>query len=183
MEMEPYHRVNTLTGLKGAQVLKETEQCADIIKTARRPLMVVGGKIGESDSLGRPLGEYAIEIAESRDMPVCATAHSRGVLMQLGWMPESTLDFIEIVNHLKNKRWKGVVGEGNHDLVLFMGIRSDLLEQGLSSLKHFAPHLKTLTLDRHVLPHANYSLPNWHKGKNYQKFLDGLVEALGPQKQ
>jgi len=183
METQPYHRIIMLTGLKAAQVLKETEQCANIIKGARRPLMVVGGKIGESDGLGRPLGQYAIEIAESRGMPICASAHSRGILMEMGWMPESTLDFIDIVNHLKNKSWKGLMGEGNHDLVLFMGIRSDLLEQGLSTLKHFAPHLKTLTLDRHVLPHATYSLPNWHKGRNYQKFLDGLTEALGPQAQ
>jgi anaerobic carbon-monoxide dehydrogenase, CODH/ACS complex subunit epsilon len=183
MDNQAYHCVNTLTGLRGAQVLKEADQCSNIIKTARRPLMVVGGRIGESDSLARPLGDYAIDIAESKDMPICATAHSKGILLQRGWMPESTLDFVEIINHLKKVRWKGVKGDGNHDLVLFMGIRSDLLEQGLSTLKHFAPHLKTMTLDRHVLPHANYSLPNWHKGKNYQKFLDELVEALKAGKQ
>lgn len=183
MQTQPYHRINALTGFKGANVIKDPEKYANIIKTARRPLMVVGGRIMESDGLPRPLGDYALDIADSREMPICATAQSKKHLVELGWMPESTLDFIDIVNHLKNKSWKGVSGQGFHDLVIFAGIRSDLLEQGLSTLKHFAPHLKTMTIDNHVLPHANYSLPNWHKGKQWQKFMDGVVEALSEQGQ
>lgn len=183
MQIQPYHRINVLTGLKGATVTKDSEQYANIIKTARRPLMVVGARIMASNGLERTLGDYVLDIADSREIPICATAESRKYLVALGWMPESTLDFIEIVNHLKKKRWKGLLGQGNHDLVIFAGIRSDLLEQGLSTLKHFAPHLKTMTMDNHVLPHANYSLPNWHKGKQWKKFLDGLVEALTGQEQ
>jgi anaerobic carbon-monoxide dehydrogenase, CODH/ACS complex subunit epsilon len=181
MQTLPYHRINTLTGLKGAEVLKDAVQGANIIKTARRPLIVTGHQIMISDGLPEPLGSYAIKIAESRDIPICASADSKKYLVALEWEPESTLDFIDVVNHLKNKPWKGVLGQGFHDLVIFMGIRSDLLEQGLSTLKHFAPHLKTMTLDNEILPHANYSLPNWRKGKQWQTFLDGLVEALTGQ--
>jgi anaerobic carbon-monoxide dehydrogenase, CODH/ACS complex subunit epsilon len=178
MQTQPYHRINIFTGLKGAEVLKEAVQGANIIKTARRPLIVVGHRIMTATGLPAPLGDYAVKIAEARDIPICATADSKKYLIELGWEPESTLDFIDIVNHLKNKSWKGVLGQGFHDLVLFMGIRSDLLEQGLSALKHFADHLKTMTLDNEVFPHANYSLPNWQKGKQWQAFLNGLLEAL-----
>ena len=178
MQTQPYHRINTLTGSKAATVVKDSEQCANYIKTARRPLIVVGGRIMESGGLEKPLGDYVLDIADSRDIPVCATAESKKYMVELDWMPESTMDFIDIINHLKNNKWKGVLGEGNHDLVIFAGIRSDLLEQGLSTLKHFAPHVKTMTLDNHVLPHANYSLPNWHKGKQWVKLLSGVAEAL-----
>jgi acetyl-CoA decarbonylase/synthase complex subunit epsilon len=67
---------------------------------------------------------------------------------------------IEIVNLLKDPEWKGVDGEGSHDLVLFIGVTYYLASQGLSSLKHFAPHLKTLTLCKFFHSNADASFPN-----------------------
>ncbi|MEJ2740888.1 MAG: carbon monoxide dehydrogenase beta subunit family protein, partial [Dehalococcoidia bacterium] len=71
-----------------------------------------------------------------------------------------------------------VKGEGNHDLVLFLGIRTDLATQGLSTLKHFAPHLKTMTLCKYYYPHASYSLTNYRKDDKWKEFLDTLIEKL-----
>lgn len=181
MKAQAFHRVNVLTGHKGATIIKDAVQCADLIKKAKRPLLVTGGKVMQEKGLAKPMGEYAIEIAETIDMPICATADSTKDLIELGWMPESTLDFVDIINHLKNSDWMGVGKEGNHDLVIFMGIRSDLLERGLSTLKHFAPHVKTMTLCNEVLPNANYSLPNWTRGNKWHGFLEGLIESLSDQ--
>ena len=124
------------------------------IKKAERPLLVLGARM---------LVDDALEIAKAGNLSICATAHSQKALVEKGVFPESNYDFPEILNHLKNKDWKGVKGEGNHDLVVFMGFRSDLLAQGLSTLRHYAPHLKTLCLDEHVYVHADYSLPNFEK--------------------
>jgi acetyl-CoA decarbonylase/synthase complex subunit epsilon len=100
-------------------------------------------------------------------------------MIELETKPDSVYDAVEIVNHLKDPDWPGVRGEGNHDLVIFLGIRSDLEEQCLSVLKHFAyKHLKTMTLDKYYFPHANYSLPNFKREKRWKEFLESLLDNL-----
>lgn len=180
--VQAFHEVNILTGHKEATIIKDAKQCADLIKKAKRPLIVVGSKVFDETSLPRPLGEYAIDLADAVDMPICATANSKRGLIELGWMPESSLDFVEIINYLKRREWQGLGKQGNHSLVIFMAIRSDFLERGLSTLKHFAPHLKTMTLCNHYCPNANYSLPNWSKGNKWQTFLEGIVKVLNMEK-
>ena len=64
------------------------------------------------------------------------------------------------------------------EVVLFFGIRTDLGEQALSPLKHFAPHLKTMTLCKYVFPNADYSLPNFKKDEQWKEFLESLVSNL-----
>jgi acetyl-CoA decarbonylase/synthase complex subunit epsilon len=88
-------------------------------------------------------------------------------------------DVVEVVNALKDPEWKGARGEGNHDLVIFFGVRSDFQEQCLSVLKHFAyKHLKTMTLDRYYFPHANFSLNNVRKDEKWKGFLEALTTSL-----
>jgi len=126
---------------------------------------------------GRLLMEYAVDIVKAANIPVCATAHTKKKLLELGITPESSYDVIEIINHLKDKEWQGVKKEGNHDLVVFLGFRTDLGEQGLSTLKHFAPHLKTMTLCKYYYPNADYSLPNL-KDDKWKEFLENLIAKL-----
>ncbi|UCD22205.1 MAG: CO dehydrogenase/acetyl-CoA synthase complex subunit epsilon [Chloroflexota bacterium] len=174
----PRHRVNVLTGIKSAKLIEDPVEYANLIKKAKRPLLVVGPLLlGPTDD-GKVLMEYAVDIAKARNIPICATAHSRGKLVELGVEPDSIYDAVEIVNALKDPDWQGVKKEGNHDLVMFFGIRSDLGTQGLSTLKHFAPHLKTMTLCKHYFPHANYSLPNYKKDTQWVEFLEGLITNL-----
>jgi len=174
----PLHRVNVLTGIKGAKVVTEAAEFADTIKRAKRPLFVLGPRLLATSLDGKSLVEYALEIAKAAKAPVCATAHIRAKMMELGVKPDSELDVVEIVNHLKDPEWKGLRKEGNHDLVVFFGIRTDLGNQGLSTLKHFAPHLKTMTLCNYVFPHADYSLPNFRKDEEWKVFLENLIAKL-----
>ena len=174
----PRHRVNILTGTKSARLMEETAECAGYIKKAKRPLLVIGPLLLGSSLDGKLLLDYAIDLAKAGGIPVCATAQTRGKLVEMGVQPDSVYDTVEIVNALKDPDWKGVKKEGNHDLVLFFGIRSDLGSQGLSTLKHFAPHLKTMTLCKHYFPHASYSLPNFKKDAKWQEFLEGLIDEL-----
>ncbi len=174
----PYHKVNVLTGFKAAAEMKDPKALARVIKKASRPLLVVGPK-ALSIKIGEKLFiEYLVEIAKAGNIPVCATAHTKGKLEELGLVPDSTYDIMEIINHLKDPEWKGVKGEGNHDLVLFGGFRTDLGNQGLSTLKHFAPHLRTMTLCKFYYPNATFSLPNMRKDEDWKALLEGLVEEL-----
>ncbi len=174
----PYHRVNVLTGTKAARIIEDPEEYAHLIRRASRPLFVLGPRILNISLGGRLLAEYAVDIARAADIPICATAHTQKKLLELGVQPASNYDLIEIINHLKDPGWHGVKKEGNHDLVIFLGVRTDLGEQGLSTLKHFAPHLKTMTLCKYYYPNASYSLPNFRKDEQWKEFLDKIIENL-----
>jgi acetyl-CoA decarbonylase/synthase complex subunit epsilon len=174
----PRHRVNVLTGIKSAKLIEDPAEYADLIKKAKRPLLVVGPLLLASTSDGKSLMQYALDIAKTGNIPICATAQTRGKMVELGVEPECVYDVVEIVNALKDAGWRGVRKEGNHDLVMFFGIRSDLGNQGLSTLKHFAPHLKTMTLCKHYFPHANYSLPNFKKDAKFEEFIESLIANL-----
>jgi acetyl-CoA decarbonylase/synthase complex subunit epsilon len=174
----PRHRVNVLTGIKSARLIEDPVEYANLIKKAKRPLLVVGPLLQVSTDDGKILMEYALDIAKAADIPICATAQTKGKIVELGVQPDFVYDTVEIVNALKDPEWRGVRKEGNHDLVIFFGIRSDLGNQSLSTLKHFAPHLKTMTLCKHYFPHANYSLPNFKKDAKWQEFLKSLIADL-----
>jgi acetyl-CoA decarbonylase/synthase complex subunit epsilon len=175
---QPRHLVNILTGTKGAAEMKEAGPLAKTIKKAEKPLLVVGPRALEIEIDGKLFIEYLVEIAKVANIPICATAHTKKKLLELGMPPESTYDLIEIINHLKDPEWKGVRGEGCHDLVIFGGVRTDLGNQGLSTLKHFAPHLKTVTLCKYYYPNATFSLPNYRKDEEWKALLEGLIEGL-----
>ncbi len=174
----PRHRVNVLTGIKSAKLIEDPADYANLIKKAKRPLLVVGPLLLASTADGKILMEYALDIAKACNIPICATAQTKGKIVELGVKPDCVYDVVEIANALKDPDWQGVKKEGNHDLVILFGIRSDLGNQSLSTLKHFAPHLKTMTLCKHYFPHANYSLPNFKKDAKWQEFLESLIANL-----
>lgn len=176
--MIPFHRVNVLTGIKSARLIEDASEYANLIQKAKRPLLVLGPLLSEWSLDGKLLIEYALEIAKIANIPICATAQVKGKMTELGVKPDSVYDAVEIVNALKDPDWRGVKKEGNHDLVIFFGIRSDLGEQSLSVLKHFAPHLKTMTLCKFYYPNANYSLPNFRKDEQWKAFLENLIDEL-----
>jgi len=174
----PLYRVNVLTGTKSGIEIDSAQDYADLIRRAKRPLLVIGPLLLASLPDGKLLLEYALDIAKAANIPICATAQTKGKIAELGVQPDCVYDVVEIVNALKDPDWQGVKKEGNHDLVIFFGIRSDLGNQGLSTLKHFAPHLKTMTLCKYYFPHANYSLPNFKQDAEWQKFLESLIANL-----
>ena len=174
----PLHKVNVLTGTKSAKEIDNAEEYAAIIKKAKNPLMVMGPKLCEGCLGDKPLIDYALEIAQAANAPICATANVKGKLVEKDVKPDSEYDTMEILNSLKKPEWKGVKGEGNHDLVLFFGIRTDMANQGLSVLKHYAPHVKTMTLCKYVFANADYSLPNIRKDDKWESFLGELISKL-----
>jgi len=174
----PFWRVNVLTGVKGARVIEDPRECASLIRRAKRPLYIAGPRaIDHYFTDGKTSLEYVLEIAHLANIPICATAHVKKRMLELGSTPDSVYDIIEIINHLKDPDWQGVRKEGNHDLVIFSGIRCELAELGLSTLKHFAPHLKTMALCRYSHPNADYAQPILSDEK-WKGYFEELVTNL-----
>lgn len=173
----PFHYVNVLTGIKECRVIEDPQAMGKIIKKSERPLLVFGPRCLEINLSGKLAVEYGVDIGRILGAATCATAHTKKKMLELGLVPDSTYDAVEIINHLKIPNWRGVKRQGNHDLVMFLGMRTDFGNQGLSALKHFAPHLKTITLCPYVYPHADFSLPNMKQDK-WREYLENLIQTL-----
>ncbi len=142
---------------------------AAAIKKAKRPVLIVGSELANLD--------WSLDLAKKQDIPVVATAHVAGVIAEMGDHPDRVLGAIEITNLLKSPEWGGIRGEGQHDLAIFVDVKYYLEAQMLSALKHFAPHIKTISLTKGHQPNADQSLPNLSE-KKLGEFLAGVVEGL-----
>jgi acetyl-CoA decarbonylase/synthase complex subunit epsilon len=150
------------------QALLVTPETAKMmLKKAKRPLLVLGPLAKEE-----PLISHSIEIAEKWDLPIITTADTFKVYMDRG-IDTKAYGVVEILNLLKDPEWQGIKGEGQHDLIIFIGGIYYMASQGLSTLKHFAPHLKTLTLCKYFHSNADASFPNMKDGE-WSKYLEKM---------
>ena len=137
------------------QALMVTPETAKMmVKKAKRPLLVLGPLAKEE-----PLVTHSIELAEKWDLPIVTTADTFKIYRDRV-VETKAYGVVEILNLLKDPEWNGIKGEGPHDLVIFIGGIYYMASQGLSTLKHFAPHLKTLTLCKYFHSNADASFPN-----------------------
>jgi acetyl-CoA decarbonylase/synthase complex subunit epsilon len=109
---------------------------------------------------GKPLIEYLIDFSKASKIPVVATAHMVREFLKRGYEPAGYMSAMDIGNRLVDQQWQGIDGKGPHDLVLFIGLPYYMESLILSGLKHFAPDLKTITLDNLYHAHATWSFPN-----------------------
>lgn len=152
------------------QALLVTPETAEMmLQKAKRPLMVIGPLINDS-----PVQTLATQIAEKWNIPIVSTGDAFKSLNEAG-VSSKSYGVVEIVNLLKDQNWKGINGEGSHDLVIFIGVIYYIGSQGLSTLKHFAPHLKTLTICKFFHSNADASFPNM-KDEEWLKYLKKLTE-------
>ena len=152
------------------QALLVTPETAEMmLKKAKRPLMIMGPLVKDS-----PVLALAAQIAEKWHIPLVSTGDAFKALNEAD-VKSKPYGVVEIVNLLKDPEWEGVNGKGQHDLVLFIGVIYYIGSQGLSTLKHFAPHLKTLTLCKFFHSNADASFPNM-KDEEWIKYLEKLAE-------
>ena len=152
------------------QALLVTPETAEMmLKKAKRPLMIIGPLVKDS-----PVLALATQIAEKWHIPLVSTGDAFKALNEVD-VKSKSYGVVEIVNLLKDPEWEGVNGKGQHDLVLFIGVIYYIGSQGLSTLKHFAPHLKTLTLCKFFHSNADASFPNM-KDEEWIKYLEKLAK-------
>jgi len=143
-----------------------------MMKEAKNPLLIVGGLACCIDLEGKRLIDYAIEITK-KGIPTVATAGSSKEY------PEDVdvkmMGAVEIINRLQNPEY-GVNGKP-HDLVIATGIQYYLASQGLSTLKNFAPHIKTIALCARNHPNATWAFPYMPDYK-WREELEKVLEKL-----
>ncbi len=121
---------------------------------------MVGSNATERFMEGKPLIEFLIDFARASKVPVVATAHMVGEFLKRGYEPAGFMSAMDIGNRLVDPEWQGVDGKGHPDLALFVALPFYMEGLILSGLMHFAPDLKTMTLDNMYHPHASWSFPN-----------------------
>ncbi|MCX8204637.1 MAG: CO dehydrogenase/acetyl-CoA synthase complex subunit epsilon [Candidatus Nezhaarchaeota archaeon] len=150
---------------------------AALIKRAKNPLLVVGGYM-YSELGGKLLLDYAIEVAKRAKCPVVSTAHTFKLFLERNF-PAVYMSLVDIVNRLQDPKFTVDPSRPPpHDLAMFLGIRYEFASQGLATLKHFAPHLKTMTLCKWYHPNADWSFPNVGD-EEWKKLLEDLIQSLG----
>jgi len=157
-------------------VAPKGEVVGRLMKAAKRPLIVAGAEILEERLDGKSLLSYVVELSKSGGIPVVATAHTPKRLHESNLQSAAAMGTVEITDRLRDRSWS-LDGKGPHDLAIFVGITYQLQSQMLSTLKHFAPHLKTISLDRYYHPNADFSFPNLDE-KTWIQNLDRVLETL-----
>jgi acetyl-CoA decarbonylase/synthase complex subunit epsilon len=159
MSCEPWQCAE-VSGTKKAMAITKPEVAVAMIKKAAHPILVVGSNAVERYMEGKQLIEYLIDFARASKVPVVATAHMVGEFLKRGFEPAGFMSAMDIGNRLVDPEWQGIDGKGPHDVALFVGLPFYMEGLILSGLMHFAPNLKTITLDNMYHPHASWSFPN-----------------------
>jgi acetyl-CoA decarbonylase/synthase complex subunit epsilon len=159
MSCEPWQCAE-IAATKKANPITKPEVVVAMMKRAARPILVVGSNATERYLEGRQLIDYLIDFARASKVPVVATAHMVGEFLKRGYKPAGFMSAMDIGNRLVDPEWQGIDGKGHPDLALFVGLPYYMEALILSGLKHFAPNLKTITLDNMYHAHASWSFPN-----------------------
>jgi len=159
MSCEPWQCAE-IAATKKANPITKPDVAVAMIKRAARPVLVVGSNATERWMEGKQLIDYIIDLAQASKVPVVATAHIVGEFLKRGYEPKGFMSAMDIGNRLVDPEWQGLDGKGRPDLALFVGLPYYMESLILAGLKHFAPNLKTMTLDNLYHPHASWSYPN-----------------------
>jgi len=174
---EPWQTAE-IPGPKKAFVITKPDVAAAMIKRAKRPILIVGHKAAETELEDKKLIDYMIELAKKGNIPTIATAHMVNEFLKKGYRPAGWMPAVDIGNRLADAGWKGLDGAGAYDLALFVGLPYYMEWTILSGLKHFAPNLKTITLDNVYHPNASWSFPNISV-KEWIENLEVIIEKVG----
>jgi anaerobic carbon-monoxide dehydrogenase, CODH/ACS complex subunit epsilon len=159
MSCEPWQCAE-IAATKKANPITKPEIAVALIKKAQRPLLIVGSNATERYMEGKQLIEYLIDFANASKVPMVATAHMVGEFLKRGYQPAGFMNAMEIGQRIVDPEWQGLDGKGHPDLILLVGLPYYMESLLLSGLKHFAPDLKTMTLDNLFHAHASWSFPN-----------------------
>ena len=159
MSCEPWQCAEIAATKKANPIIKP-EIAVAMIKRASLPLLIVGSNATERYMEGKQLIEYLIDFANASKVPVVATAHMVGEFLKRGYQPAGFMSAMDIGQRVVDLEWQGLDGKGHPDLVLLVGLPYYVESLMLSGFKHFAPDLKTMTLDNLFHPHASWSFPN-----------------------
>jgi acetyl-CoA decarbonylase/synthase complex subunit epsilon len=159
MSFEPWQCAE-VSSTKKANPIQKPEVAVAMIKKATRPILVAGSYVTERWMEGKQLIDFLIDFARASKVPVVATAHVVGEFLKRGYEPAGFMSAMDIGNRLVDPDWQGLDGKGPYDMAMFVGMPYYMEALIICGLKHFAPKLKTMTLDNLYHAHASWSFPN-----------------------
>jgi len=159
MSFEPWQCAE-VSSTKKANPIPKPEVAVAMIKKATRPILIAGSYSTDRWMEGRQLIDFIIDFARASKVPVVATAHMVGEFLKRGYEPAGFMPAMDIGNRLVDPDWQGLDGEGPYDLAMFVGMPYYMEGLIICGLKHFAPNLRTMTLDNLYHAHASWSFPN-----------------------
>ena len=170
-EAKPFDTAN-IPGPKMAMIAKP-KSVASMIKRAKRPLLIVGPDI--TDEMFKRVLEFA-----KKDIQVVATGSTIKKFIEAGVADSVKYAVLhELTSFILDPEWPGLDGEGNYDLVLFMGTIYYHGSQMMAAIKNFAPHTRAIAIDRYYHPNAFQSFPDsWKKEEKYIEMLDEVLSNL-----
>ncbi len=173
---EPWQTAE-IPGPKKALLINKPEIVSALLKRSKRPILIVGHKAGEVKLSSGSLIDYVIRIADLTKASVTSTPVIQREFIKRNFKRVVGMPIVDIANRLIDKEWKGFNGEGGYDLVVVIGFTYYVSWLILSSLKHFSPQIKTISLDRYYQPHASWSFPNMSLDE-WEKNLEVIVKGL-----
>lgn len=166
-----------VAGPKKALVITKPQVVSAMIKRAKTPILVAGHRVTEEAVGDELLVDYLIDLVSVAGVPVVATAHIIGEFDKRGYRPKASMSLVDVCNRLTDASWS-LGGAGSHDLALFVGHDYYTQWLALSGLKHAAPQLKTISLDRYYQPHAAWSFPNLSE-EEWCNSLEQVLRGVG----
>jgi|Deesub1362A_J573_1020465.scaffolds.fasta_scaffold00371_28 acetyl-CoA decarbonylase/synthase complex subunit epsilon len=169
---QPFDAAN-IPGPKMATLLEKGKPVANMIKKAKRPLLIVGPDITDA------MFERVLKFVD-KGVTVVATGNAITRFIDAGVDGKVKYAVLhELTQFLLDPDWPGFDGEGNYDLVLMLGSIYYHGSQMLAALKNFAPHIRAIAIDRYYHPNAAMSFGNlWRREDDYLKLLDEILTEL-----
>jgi CO dehydrogenase/acetyl-CoA synthase complex epsilon subunit len=161
-------------GIRQAQVVTP-EQAARLIAQAQNPIMVVGSECEIKLPSGARIVDYALEIAKMKNMPIIATTSIVKELREV-YNNVRLMYIMELFQRLIDPNWN--LNGRPHDLVILMGHLYYMIAHVLTATRHFAKHLKTLSLEIYYHPNVNFSLQNQPLLNVYENTLKKIITTL-----
>lgn len=165
----PFDTAN-VPGPKRASGLK-TVPAGKLISKAKRPLLVVGNDITKPGLL-----EKAIEFGE-KGVTIAATGTSIKAFLEAGYEDANSVNMHALTSYLLDDEWNGFDGEGQYDMVVFLGTLYYYSAAMMAALKNFAPDKRVLSIDRHYHPNAAMSFGNLDDDEHL-KAVDEVLENM-----
>jgi acetyl-CoA decarbonylase/synthase complex subunit epsilon len=174
--VEPW-QIAEVPGPKKAAVITKPEVIDAMIKRSKHPVMVIGHLAAGVTINDKKMIDYLVDLSIARSIPVIATGDTNRELVSRGYTQATIMPAVEAGHRLSDREWKGLDGEGPHDLALFAGLPFYMGWTILSGLKNFAPHVRTVSLDSEYQPNASFSFPNIPA----DEWLKSIKAVIGPR--
>lgn len=152
------------------------ENCGRMLRRSKRLLIIVGGNILDEEYTKTDMIPILERIARKVGATLAVSAGVFKAFQEYNGV-KYVVNVESLVERLLDEQWLGFDGKGRYDFILFVGALYPFQSMMLASLKHFAPHLRTISIERYYHPNAEFSFEDLSFEK-WREGLEALLKAL-----